>query len=316
MSRVMIIGAMNPIGAQLMQDLLADTEVSHVLAVDHDSNLDETALKTQDGLSYATYDLTNATAVHGLLFGPALDQKIDTIVHLTTSLDAYGTGETLHAKNVTLLRGLLAAAPRHPTIRRLVLRSFADVYSVSMRLPTLIREDHPLNLSSNAPQYIRDRVEADLTAASLIGNMDLEVAILRCAESLSPGTGSQLYDYLNTSVAFRPAGFDPMLNVATTKDLSKALHLAVHSTACGIFNIPGFDTLPLSLTIQKWGTTGLALPELFVKPLYKARHRLMGSRFRYGLNRNRMHYGVVLDGKRAQELLGYTPSHPVGWPAT
>jgi UDP-glucose 4-epimerase len=314
MNRVMIVGAKNPLGEQLIRDLLEDPNVAHVLAVDR--NTDNHAVEQQEKLSYASYDLTNATGVHGLLFGPALEQKIDIIVHLATSRDAYGTGETLHAQNVTLLRGLLAAAPRHPTIKRLVLRSFSEVYSVSMRLPTLIREDHPLNLSANAPQYIRDRVEADLTATSLIGNMDLEIAILRCAEALGPGTGSQLYDYLNAPVALRPAGFDPMLNVATIKDLSTALHLAAHSTACGVFNIPGFDTLPLSLTIKKWGTPGLALPELLVKPLYKARHRLMGSQFRYGLNRKRMHYGVVLDGKRAKELLNYTPSHPVGWPTT
>lgn len=314
MSRILIIGATNPIGEQLIRDCLADPAISHILAVGRDDTTDTLTIDNHPKLTYIALDLTSPESVQSLLFGAALDIGVEVIIHLATTRDPYKGGERVHAQNVDLLRTLLNLSGRHPTIKRLVLRSFSEVYSVSVRLPTLIREEHPLNLAASAPQYIRDRVEADLAATSMMGVADLDIVVLRCAEALGPGTGSQLYDYLNATVSLRPAGFDPMLNVATIKDLAKALHQAAHSEATGVFNIPGYDTLPLSLCIKKWGTPGLALPETLIRPLYKLRHALSGSKFRYGLNRKRMHYGVVLDGSRASEHLGYTPNHPVSWP--
>ena len=81
-----------------------------------------------------------------------------------------------------------------------------------------------------------------------------------------------------------------------------------------MFNIPGYDTLPLSAAIRKWGTPGLPLPGFLIRRAYNLRHRLTGSDFSYGLNRHRMHFGLVLDGSRARDVLDYSPDHPVDWP--
>jgi UDP-glucose 4-epimerase len=178
----------------------------------------------------------------------------------------------------------------------------------------LVTEDHPLNLAPGAPQYIRDRVEADLTACTRMGLADCEIVVLRCAEALGPGTGSQLYDYLDAPVCLRPAGFDPMVNVATIADIVVAVEKATHGSGEGVFNIPGADTLPLSECIRKWGTPSVPLPGPMIPSLYKLRHLLRGSDFSYGINQRRMHYGLVLDGTRADEVLHYIPSNPVDWP--
>ena len=159
-----------------------------------------------------------------------------------------------------------------------------------------------------------DRVEADLTACASMGLIDCEIVVLRCAEALAPGTGSQLYSFLTGPVAFRPLGFDPMVNVATIDDIVSAVALATHGSGEGVFNIPGYDTLPLSLAIRKFGTVGLPAPGLVIRPLYALRHLTTGAQFSYGLNKNRMHLGLVLNGTRAEKVLGYTPSHPVDWP--
>jgi hypothetical protein len=37
--------------------------------------------------------------------------------------------------------------------------------------------------------------------------------------------------------------------------------------------------------------------------------------FRYDMNHRRFHFSAVLDGRRAMEILGYEPSHPIVWPA-
>jgi UDP-glucose 4-epimerase len=311
---VLVTGATTTVGERFVRSLVADTRVKHVLAVAREPP--EQALPFSHGnrLTYLSVDLARSRHVRELLFGPARDLGVEVVVHLGQHRSGFGTGRRVHAANVEALRSILDLADRHPTIRRLVLKSYAVAYKVSLELPVLVREDHPLNLSPRAPQYIRDRVEADLTACTRMGLSSFETVVLRCAEALGPGTGSQLYDYLDAPIAFRPLGFDPMVNVATVEDIVVALEKATHGSGEGVFNIPGYDTLPLSECIRKWGTPSLPVPGSFLAPAYNLRHRLTGSAFEYGLNRSRLHLGLVLDGTRAKEVLGYEPRHPIDWP--
>lgn len=313
MISVLVTGAHTPTGQRLVHSLVADTRVRHVLAVDS-TEPPEPPPRLANRLQTMKVDLRSSRTVRELLFGPARDLGVEVVVHLAQRGDARSRGRRVHKANVDALRSMLDLADRHPTIRRVVVRSFAVVYRVSMDLPTLVTEDHPLNLAPSAPQYVRDRVEADLTACTRMGLIQAEIVVLRCAEAMAAGTGSQLYDYLKAPVAFRPMGFDPMVNVATVDDLVAAVEAATHGSGEGVFNIPGFDTLPLTAAAHKWGTRMLPMPGPLVQPLYNLRHRAVGSSFSYGLNRHRMHFGLVLDGTRARDVLGYTPRHPVHWP--
>jgi len=312
MKSILVTGANTAIGHQLIDRLLADARVAHVLAVSSEPKL--SGDRSNARLSYLSLDLTRPREVHDLLFGPARDANVEVVVHLGQVEDPHKRGRRVHLANVEAVRAILDLSDRHPTIHRLILKSYAVVYRVRNDLPTLVTEDHPLNLSSQAPQYVRDRVEADLTAGTRMGLIDAEIVVLRCAEALAGNTGSQLYDFLEGPVAFRPAGFDPMLNVASCSDLVRAFETAIHGSGEGVFNIPGFDTLPLSEAIHKWGRRSIPLPGPLIRPLYQLRHMVAGSSFEYGLNRHRMHLGLVLDGTRARDLLGYEPSHPIDWP--
>ena len=315
MNSVLVTGATSPLGERLVRSLVADTRVSHVLAVDREP--EDQALPFSHGkrLTYLSVDLTRGRQVRELLFGPARDLECEVVVHLAQHQGAWAEGSRVHRANVEALRSILDLADRHPTIRRVVVRSFAVVYRVAMHLPVLVTEDHPLNLSPQAPQYVRDRVEADLTACARMGLINAEIVVLRCAEAMSPGTGSQLFDYLDASVAIRPAGFDPMVNVATLSDLIAAFEAATHGSGEGVFNIPGYDTLPLSAATRKWGTLCVPAPGPAVSMIYALRHLATGSSFSYGLNRHSMHFGLILDGTRASEILGYRPNNPIDWPA-
>lgn len=314
MKAVLVTGASTPVGERLVRSLVADTRVSHVLAVGQEPPDRALPMPFGNRLTYLQVDLTRARQVRELLFGPARDLGVEVVVHLSQHRDPNDRGRRVHRVNVEALRSILDLAHRHPTIRRVVLRSFAVVYQVSMDLPVVVTEDHPLNLGAGAPQYVRDRVEADLTACARMGLSNAEIVVLRTAEALAPGTGSQLYDFLTAPVALRPMGFDPMVNVATIADLVRAIEAATHGSGEGVFNIPGADTLPLSEACRKWGTPTVPVPGPLVHRLYGLRRALTGSQFRYGLNRRRMHYGLVLDGSRAREVLGYAPIHPVDWP--
>ena len=314
MISVLVTGATTPVGERLIRSLVADTRVKHVLAVALEPPDQALPFSHGNRLTYLSVDLSRSRKVRELLFGPARDLGVEVVAHLGQHRSGFDRGRRVRAYNVEALRSILDLADRHPTIRRVVLKSYAVAYKVSLELPVLVREDHPLNLSPGAPQYIRDRVEADLTACARMGLSSYETVVLRCAEALGPGTGSQLYDFLDAPVAFRPMGFDPMVNVATQEDIVRALEKATHGSGEGVFNIPGYDTLPLSEAIRKWGTPSLPMPGGFLKPAYNLRHRVTGSEFEYGLNRHRMHLGLVLDGSRAKDVLGYQPKNPVDWP--
>ena len=71
------------------------------------------------------------------------------------------------------------------------MRSCVEVYQVQRDLPALISEEHPLNMNEGAPQWVRDRVEADVTACTRMGLASFDILVLRMAEILAPGTGSQ-----------------------------------------------------------------------------------------------------------------------------
>lgn len=310
---VLVTGVGEPIGERLVRILLTDSRVGHVIGV---SGRDPSTLPlhADDRLSLIRVDLRKSRQVHELLFGPAREHGVDVVVHTAMSRSATEEGDGVYAFNVESVRSLIELGERHPSIRRLIIRSAAEVYQRQRDLPVLIGEDHPLNLQGNAPQWVRDRVEADLTSCTRMGLSRLQIVVLRMAEVLAPGTGSQLFDYLESPVCFRPAGYDPMVNVLTIEDAAIALSRAIHSDALGVFNVPGADTLPLSDAIQKWGRLGIPVPGPWLTPLYRWRSRLTGHDFRYGMNRRRFHYSGVLDGARARQVLGYVPCHPVAWP--
>ncbi|MCB9682227.1 MAG: NAD-dependent epimerase/dehydratase family protein [Alphaproteobacteria bacterium] len=314
MRAVLVTGAAAPLGQRLVRSLLADTRVSHVLAVDDVPAEQALPFSHAGRLTYLTIDLRKTRKVRELLFGPARDLDVEVVVHLSEHMDGFGRGRAVHAQNVESLRSILELSDRHPSVRRLVVKSHAVVYRVGLDLPVQVTEDHPLNMSPHAPQYVRDRVEADLTACARMGLVDSEIVVLRCAEALAPGIGSQLYDYLDGPAVFRPMGFDPMVNVASPEDIVHALELATHGSGEGVFNIPGFDTLPLSEAARKWGRPQVPLPAPLIRAVYRARHALMGSEYSFGIHANQLHFGLVLDGTRARHVLGYRPRHPIDWP--
>lgn len=301
-------------GRALVRSLLGDTRVGHVLAV---SQLPRSAaIQAPEGprFTYLQVDLTRSRRVRELVFGAARDLGVEVVTHLAMHRSRRRLGRKAHKLNVEALRSILDLSDRHPTIRRVIVRSHAEVYKVRLHLPTLVTEDHPVDLSPTAARYVRDRVEADITACARMGLSQAEIVVLRSAEALAPDCGSQLYDLLDAPLALRPAGFDPMVNVATIADLVSALEKAIHGSGEGVFNVPGYDTLPLSEAIRKWGVPQVPAPGPVIRPLYGLRHRVLGSDFSYSMNRRRMHYGLVLDGTRARNELGYVPSHPVDWP--
>jgi len=307
--RALVTGATTPLGRALVEQLVSSHDCALVLAVGHEPEPDA-AWRT--GVLYRSIDLTRGRSVHDLIRGEAAEHRIDTVVHMAQHRATQDRGRNVHAQNVTATRELVSACNEHPTIRRFVYRSFAEVYALEHATPDLLDEEAALDFDPAAPQWLRDRVEADLTVCAHLGG-SLQIAVLRCAEVLAADSGSQLWDYLSSRVCLRPLGFDPMLNVLSLEDAVAAIAAAARSTHTGVFNIPGADTLPLSRAIAESGRLDVPVPGPFLAPLYGLRRWVTGFEFRYDLNLRRFHFGGVMDGTRARHLLGYVPGRPAQW---
>lgn len=307
--RVLITAATTPLCAATIQHLLDEPAVEHVLAIGRERDVPVSSRR----VTYHACDLTHTRAVHDLVHGPARALGIDTVVHGALHRSVYDRGRRVHALNVETTRTLLAECERQPAIRRFVFRSDAAVYAIRATEPNLLDETAPFELAPGTPQWVRDRVESDLATCARIGTSRLSIAVLRCAEVYAPG--GQLWDYLQTRVCLRPMGFDPMINLLSVEDLARAIGLAARSDAVGAFNIPGADTLPLSQIIARAGRVGIPVPGPLLAPLYHLRTWTVGLEFRYDLNLRRFHFGGILDGARAREVLGYVPSVSVWRPA-
>lgn len=307
--RALVTGATATLGAALVRALLDDDAVSGVLAVGRPG---DPAPAPHAKLAYRAIDLTRPRRVHDLVWGDARDLAMSVVIH---GIQHRGSadGPRVHAQNVDATRELLLACTGHPTIKRFIYRSYAEVYGLRQTTSNLLDEEEPLDFDPAAPQWVRDRVEADMLVCAHLGG-PLSIAVLRCAEILAPGTGSQLWDYLQSRVCLRPLGFDPMLNVLSVEDAVAAFRCALHSKATGVFNIAGADTLPLSLAIEASARADIPLPGPLLSPLYHLRRKVAGFAFGYSINAKRFHFGGVVDGRRAREELAFMPQHSVSWP--
>lgn len=310
---VLVTGATAPIGRALVESLLDDPLVGRVLAVGMEPPGACGLPLAHEGLAYLQADLTRAREVRDLLYGPAKALGARVIVHAPLHRSSHDRGRRVHAMNVETTRALLHLAEHHPTLRRLVLRSHCEIYALRPDEPTVFGEDHPIDFSPAAPQWLRDRVEADLTVCARMGLSSLEIAVVRAAECVAPDVGSQLYDYLRSRVCLRPWGYDPIINAISVDDLVEALRLCVHARTQGVLNVAGADTMPLSAVIAAAGRIDVPLPGPLLSPLYGLRRLTRGTSFRYDLNAWRFHVSGVPDDRRAQHELGYLARWPIDW---
>lgn len=312
MRGVLVSGATTPLGVAVLEHLAA-RGMGPLLAIGREAPEEAEAMLPR-GVQYHAVDLTRSRHVRRLLYGPVARAGVQGIVHLAAHRDPRATGAQVHRLNVDATRLMLRLTEEHPTVRAFVYRSTARVYQARTDQPDVLREDAPLDLDPASPQWVRDRVEADVTVCARMGLTRARVVVLRCAEVLAAGVGSQLHDYLSSRVCLRPMGYDPMVELLSLEDAARAVGLALERDAEGVFHIAGKDRLPLSRLIRRWGRDDVPVPSPLLGPLYALRAAARGGTFDWALNRHRFHVNAVLDGTRAARELGYRPQHGVSWP--
>lgn len=310
---VLVTGATSSLGRQLVQQLYHDKGVSFVMA----SSLEKMPYFFEDldrsRFAYVQANLTKSREMNNLFYGDAFqDHGIDTVVHLAfknKAEDRYSRES--HRLNIDVTRALLDMCEQTDSVHKFIFRSSHQVYRLTSQNSVYMHEDSDLNFEAGANQWIRDRVDADMLCHSRMGSQKLKVVVLRLSNIMGMNVKSQLYWFLHGAMANTPMGYDPMINLLHTKDAVRAFQLAIHKDVAGVYNVIGKDTAPLSVVARLNHTRRLPLPEPVLGPLNRLQRLIQATNYHYGVHGERLKFAALMDGRRAQKVLGYTPINRV-----
>jgi nucleoside-diphosphate-sugar epimerase len=256
--------------------------------------------------SMATFfnsSLVKEARIDSLLYVPAHGWPTTRVPPLAGGLASQTAEARLVLKHALELRDL----------KNLICLGSALVYRLSAGNSSLFTESSELDMAPDTPPEIRCWVNADMIFQGEFQNPGLRVVLLRVPSVV--GTGGKIYfnPVLATTLAsgIRSMGFDPICALVSDKDVVRAMQLALHGTARGVFNIAGFETVPLSVFAKWTGEPSLPLPGALI-PLASRLSKFMGlTETEASSVSAHLHYGFTLDTQRARRELGFEPGYRI-----
>ncbi|WP_226346497.1 NAD-dependent epimerase/dehydratase family protein [Agilicoccus flavus] len=299
MSTVLVTGASRYLGARVARELCDASGVDRVIGLDGVE-----PRHPLGGAEFVRSDLRNP------LLGRILARAdVDVVLHLSlteprTSRERTATKE----HNVIGTMQLLAAAQARAGVRRVVLKSTASVYGSSAKDPSHFTEDDEAR-GGRRGGYARDALDVEGYLRSAARRRPgLAACVLRPAHVVGPHVSSAMTDYLRSSFAPVPLGFDARLQVLHADDAVGALVAATTSDVTGTINVAAPGVVGLRRAVRLAGGTPV--------PVVVSTGRLLS-----GLAR-RVHlwempdeaidhlmWGRALDTTRMRHDLGFHPLH-------
>lgn len=309
---VLITGVTGTLGRQLAQNLYFDKSIGFILGIAKDDRpyyFDEYDPKK---FVYSQVDITKYRELNNLFFSEMFKEaNISTVIHLAFQNRPSQHGEKSHELNVLGTKNILDKCIETPGITKFIFKSSGIVYRVLPHGDVLLDEESDLNFDAEADQWVKDRVDADMLCRSKMDNRKVDIVVLRFSNIVGRNIHSQLNEYLQSQVAVRVAGFDPMINLIDVKDVIAAIRLAIDRKVHGVYNIIGKDTAPLSVFARQAGARLVALPEPLVLPFNILQRKLGVTTYDYKVDRLRLKFSALLDGSKAERELGYVPRYHV-----
>ncbi|MBW2279943.1 MAG: NAD-dependent epimerase/dehydratase family protein [Deltaproteobacteria bacterium] len=305
MRRVLVTHLDSSVGRRLVKALYHDPDVSLVLGVGTGpppSFLDP----YRDKCFYERIDLAKARHLNSFVRSERfLRARCDSVIHLpfTSEIESEhipGNVPTL----VSETRRLLAECRKREEIQRFVYLSTAFVYRAEPGNGNLVGEDTLLGFDVEGAPTVRAWIDADLICQGELKDPDLKMTILRCASIVGDGGQFLMSPPLEDS---RPAlGFDPLLSVVADRDVARALLLALHGDEPGIYNVAGREVFPRSELRPPASRLGpLPVPRVVSGAVSLLRGMWSGGEGVFD------RYGIVLDTRHAQEVLGFEPLYRI-----
>ena len=253
---VLVTGVSRDLGGRFARRLSADPAVERVIGVD---------------VVPPRGDLGDVRFVRADIRNPVIakviaGEGVDTVVHMSVIATPGSAGGRTSMKELNVIgtMQLLAACQKAPGLKRLVVRSSTAVYGSSPRDPAMFTEDMaPKRMPRSG--FAKDVVEVEGYVRGFARRRpDIEVTMLRSANTLGPSLGSPMAHYFALPVIPTVLGFDARLQFLHEDDLLRALEHATLAGTHGTFNVAGDGILMLSQAIRRAGRSSLPVPSFAV----------------------------------------------------
>ncbi len=256
---VLVTGVCRDLGGRFARRISSDPAVDRVIGVD-------VVPPRQDlgDVRFVRADIRNPVIAKVIAA-----EEVDTVVHLSVIATPGGAGGRTSMKEINVIgtMQLLAACQKAPGVRRLVVKSSAQVYGSSAKDPAMFREDMaPRRMPRSG--FGKDSVEVEGYVRGFARRRpDVGVTMLRCANLIGPRIETTLTRYFSLPVVPTVLGFDPRLQFCHEEDALAALHHATLADVDGTFNIGGDGVLMLSQAVRRLGRPSIAVPPLALGPI-------------------------------------------------
>jgi len=285
---VLVTGVADQLGGRLAAQLADDPAIERVIGVD-------TAPPSWSASEVAS---SRAEFVRADIRSPRIAKLIDSAGVDTVVHAAPRSGAGFKELNVIGTMQLLAACQRSSTVRKLVVKSTAEVYGGGAGAPAVFTEQ-------DAPDRGGDAVEIEGFARGLARRRpDVVVTTVRLADLIGSRVDNALTRYFSLPVVPTVLGFDARVQFVHIDDALAVLERAISNDLPGVYNVGGDGVLMLSQAIRRAGRLPLPVPRVAIGPAT----RLAGGRVELspGLSRLLSH-GRVIDTTRLKTTFGFTP---------
>jgi UDP-glucose 4-epimerase len=237
-------------------------------------------------------------------------EDVDTVVHMSVvATPATAGGRTsMKELNVIGTMQLLAACQKARSVRHLVVRSSTAVYGSSPRDPAMFTEEMgPKRMPRSG--FAKDVYEVEAYVRGFARRRpDVEITMLRAANTVGPTVHSPLAQYFSLPVVPRVLGFDARLQLLHESDLLRAVQHATVEGVHGTFNIAGSGILMLSQALRRLGRPSVPMPSFAANQLgsFVRQSRVADfspEQMAY------LTYGRGVDTTRMRKVLGFEPEH-------
>jgi UDP-glucose 4-epimerase len=295
--RVLVTGVARWWGALTARRLADEPGVAEVVGID----------VGEPGHDLGGADFVKVDIRHSLIGKLVRSVGIDTVVHTLTTIDSFDLDpRRAHETNVIGTLNLLAGCSGGDSpVRRVVLKSSGHVYGSGFDLPAHLREDRPL--AAGSPHaFVRDMVEVESRLVEFAArNPEVQVLVLRFANSLNPDEPQPLARYLDLELVPTVAGYDPTIQLVHRDDCVEALVRASLRGASGAYNVAAPRPLPLTALLDAAGKLHAPLLPPLGLGLAAMGLRRLGIAFLSPQLLDLLRWGRSLATARAERGLGF-----------
>lgn len=287
---VLVTGVADQLGGQLAARLASDPTIDRVLGVD-------TAPPVTTGPTRVEFVRAD---IRGPRIARVIDSaRVDTVVHAAPRPSVGPARAAIKELNVIGTMRLLSACQRARTVRKLVVKSTAEVYGASASSPAVFTEQ-------DAPEKDHSDVVEVEGYVQGFGRRrpDVALTVIRLADVIGPGVDNALTRYFSLPVVPTVLGFDARVQLLHMADALAVLNRATTHDLPGVFNAGGDGVLTLSQAIRRAGRVPLPMPRAAIG----AAARLAGTGVELTPGQARLlNYGRVIDTTRLKTTFGFTP---------